>query len=116
MNSRGSDYLSFCQFLSAMISKTVRCDVNFFPLTLLLASQYVKYRLSPPPTQPLCVYAFEQLSSVEKNAKDKHRGCLKTTGRGRYMSSGHNGLLWAALSSTSTQGLPSQHHHNGKFV
>ena len=46
MNSRGSDYLSLCQFLSATISKTVRSDVNFLPLHSLLALEHIKYRIN----------------------------------------------------------------------
>lgn len=45
MNSRGSDYLSLCQFLSVTISKTVRSEVNFLPLALS-ALEHIKYKIN----------------------------------------------------------------------
>lgn len=73
MNSRGSDYLSLRQLLSATISKTVRSDVNFFPLALFLALEHMKYRIN--------FFSFEQLSpggeragKIPRNQKTNKRG------------------------------------------
>ena len=74
MNSRGSDYLSLCQLLSATISKTVRSDVNFFPLALFLALEHMKYRIN-------FFFSFEQLSPGGERAGKTPRN-QKTNKRG----------------------------------